>query len=584
MTDTGPVRRPIPLAAHSLTVLVPAFNEENNLEPTIDRLLRALWITVEDFEIIIVNDGSTDGTGLVADRLSAEHLQIRVVHNERNMGLGYSYLRGIAVAQKSHFVYIPADNTWPYRSFLELLGNMGKADVVTSYSTNPQVRPLARRIVSRMYTRMLNLLFGHRLHYYNGLTIYPLSFLQTNPVTTHGFGFQAEALLKAVDRGLSFVEVALPIDERTAGRSKAVTIKNIVSVTATVLRVYKELRLARNRGMKPRGAEGLVEGLRTMSSGADSSGAPTSETSPSGSRRVNATTEPLRIVISGASTGIGAKLVEALATDGHMLFVCARRGAFLDLVTRGQTVAQGRACDVSDEEQVQSFLTWVRGLSPYVDALINCAGKFGAIGPLDTTNSTEWLDTIRVNLFGTYLMVKYTLPLLSKSPDPRILNFSGGGAFSPFPNYSAYACSKAAVVRLTECLGAELAPRGIAVNAIAPGFIATEAHQATLRAGADRAGSLHFRRTKAILADGGAQMASVIDCVRTLLSPETRGLTAKTISVNFDPWRTKAFMSSIPDITRSDLYTMRRLNVVNLPEGSLRTTLAEAWTNHEIIV
>jgi len=582
MTDAKPVRSPIPLATHSLTVLVPAFNEESNLEPTIDRLLRALRITVEDFEIIIVNDGSTDGTAAVADRCAARHPQIRVVHNERNMGLGYSYVRGVALSRMSHFVYIPADNTWPYRSFLELMGNMGKADVVTSYSINPQVRPLARRIVSRMYTRLLNLLYGHRLHYYNGLTIYPLSFLRTNPVTTYGFGFQAEALLKAVDHGLSFVEVALPIDERTAGRSKAVTLKNIVNVATTVFRVYKELRLTRNVAMDPRAAGRLIEGDRTVLSAAETSGAPFSETSPA-SRRMSATTGALRIIISGASSGIGAKLVEALVADGHGLFVCARRGALLDVVTRQQTIAQGRVCDVSDEEQVKNFLAWVLGLTSHVDVLINCAGRFGAIGPLDTTDSAEWLDTIRVNLFGTYLMVKYTLPLLAKSSDPRILNFSGGGAFSPFPNYSAYACSKAAVVRLTECLGTELASRGIAVNAIAPGFVATEAHQATVRAGADRAGSLHFRRTEAILDDGGAQMTSVIDCVRTLLSPETRGLTGKTISVNFDPWRTKAFMASIPGMTRSDLYTMRRLNVVNLPEGSLRTTLTEAWAKHEVV-
>jgi 3-oxoacyl-[acyl-carrier protein] reductase len=222
----------------------------------------------------------------------------------------------------------------------------------------------------------------------------------------------------------------------------------------------------------------------------------------------------------------------------------------------------------------------VAAQTPSVDVLINCAGAFGAIGPLETTDTDEWFGTFRVNVLGAYLMIKRSLPLLAASTDARILNVSGGGAFAPFPNYSAYACSKSAIVRLTECLAAELAPRGIAVNAVAPGFVATDAHLATLAAGPERAGSLHFRRTQSILQEGGADMALMVDCVRTLLSPCTAGLTGKTISANFDPWQTSAFSSRIADIARSDLWTMRRLNIVNLPEGSLKTTLGEAWASH----
>ncbi len=231
----------------SLSVLVPAFNEEENLEPTVDRLLAALGPSSREYEIVIVNDGSGDGTAAVADRLGAKHQHVRVFHNDGNRGLGFCYLLGVEKAQKRSFVYIPGDNTWPLRSFVQLFGSLGHADVITSYSTNPEVRPPMRRFVSAAYTRALNLAFGLNMHYYNGLTVYPTELLRSHPVKTHGFGFQAEALLEAIDHGFSVIEIPLPIDERTVGRSKAVTLRNIASVLATFLRMWWRFRLSRLR-------------------------------------------------------------------------------------------------------------------------------------------------------------------------------------------------------------------------------------------------------------------------------------------------------------------------------------------------
>jgi NAD(P)-dependent dehydrogenase (short-subunit alcohol dehydrogenase family) len=546
------------LTPRELTVLVPALNEEDNLRPTVERLMRALNVTIEEYEIIIVNDGSSDRTGAIADELAALNLGIRVVHNQRPSGLGHAYVQGIELASKAFFVYIPGDNTWPYRSFVELFGNLGKADVVTSYSTNPGVRPAGRRIVSRAYTVTLNALFGHRLHYFNGLTIYPTDFLRTRPVSTYGFGFQAEVLLKALDRGLSHIEVALPIDERTAGRSKAVNLRNIVSVAATIMRLLWDLRVPKSSRKRPEIA-------------AHPAGDALARPSP---------TRKLRIAVTGASSGVGRELVRALAADGHQLFGCARREAQLREATYDGTIASYRVCDVTDEAAVRGLASAVDREWQGLDVLINCAGGFGAIGPIGLTESEEWLSTIRLNLYGSYLCVKHLLPLLSRSAEARILNFSGGGAFNPFPNYSAYACSKAAIVRLTECMAAELAPQGITVNAVAPGIVATPAHEATLRAGEKYAGTLHYRRTKAMLEEGGAPMANVVECVRALLSPELRGLTGKTISANFDPWRTATFREHVDDITRSDLYAFRRINIVNLPDGKMRTDLSEAWASY----
>jgi 3-oxoacyl-[acyl-carrier protein] reductase len=518
------------------------------------------------------------------------------------MGLGYCYQRGVDSAVMNFFVYIPGDNTWPYRSLFELFGNLGKADVVTSYTTNPNVRPLGRRIVSAGFTKTMNFLFRRNMKYFNGLTIYPTSFLKNNTTSTRGFGFQAEMLLTALYDGLSVVECALPIDERNAGGSKAVTVKNITSVLATICRLIWRLRVnplfsrptsAGRRyvgnGWGPAGSSSVDE-MRTqikLDGTSECMQHRNGETTRFASAGAAAAAKPrlrperpLGIIITGASSGIGAALAEALSADGHQLFICARRGERLAEIAQRYANVTAWNCDVSEEQQVLSFLANVRDAAEYVDVLINCAGTFGAIGPVAETDSQQWLYTLHVNLFGAYLFAKHATPLLDGAARPSIINVAGGGAFSPFPNYSAYACSKAALVRLTECLAAELAPRRIAVNALAPGMIATEAHEATLRAGERRAGPLQYRRTLAVMKDGGAPISAVIDCVNAMLSPEMAGLTGKTISANFDPWSTPAFLDRIPDITRSDLYTSRRYNIVNLPAGSLHNDLCRAWASY----
>ncbi|MCC7370132.1 MAG: SDR family NAD(P)-dependent oxidoreductase [Chloroflexi bacterium] len=579
MSDPQSQRTAIPWATRSLSVFVAAYNELENLAPTVETILRSLRVSIEDYEIIIVDDGSTDGTYEVADDLAARYPTVRVVHNERNMGLGYGFMRAIQVATKESWVFVPGDNTWPYRSLHELFGNLGKADVVTTYTTNPEIRSLPRRLLSTTYTTGLNAAFGLNMRYYNGLTIYPTAWLRANAPSSYGFASMAETLLKAVHQGLSFIEVACAIEERASGRSKAVTLSGVKGILTTIGKVWIDLRLRSRRGphatlgmLGPAGARPHETGLDGFSTNGTADAAHHAPLLPPAEK-------PLTVVVAGGSSGIGAELTTSLAKAGHAVYVCARRQDRLDAVTDNNTVAQGYVCDVADESQVQAFARWLAGRTSTVDVLLNCAGTFGPIGPLDQTDSAEWLDTIKTNLFGTYLVTKHLMPLLAGSDDPRILNFSGGGAFSPFPNYSAYACSKAAVVRLTECLAAELAPRGITVNAVAPGFVPTEAHHKTLAVGAEKAGALHYQRTKAVLAEGGASLATVVQCVGLLLSARMRGLTGKTISANFDPWRTQAFAERLADITRSDLWTMRRVNIVNLPEGSLRTALSEAWAN-----
>jgi NAD(P)-dependent dehydrogenase (short-subunit alcohol dehydrogenase family) len=559
--------------SRALTVLVVAHNDSQTLLPTLERVYRALTITIEDFSIIIFDDASTDNTIEAAEAAARQYPFVKVHRNDRHMGPGYCTLQGSVEAESEFVVYVPADNTWPLRSFIELFGHLGKADIVTSYSNNLlAAMPVPKRFLSRSYTTILNTLFRKGIRYYNGLTIYPVDYFRRVPIRSHGFGFQAEALLKAVAAGYSFLEIALPVDTANLPRARSVTLANALDAGLTILRLAFEFYALRQAPSRSR----TVSRVSTSQS-VDEIGVGESREGQSANDEIADKRGPLRIVICGASSGIGARLAQVMAGDGHRVFICARRADLLVALKGNSTTIETFVCDVSDKQQVETFIATLSGKTDAVDVLINCAGGFGEIGPITAADSDRWWQTIEVNLKGTYLVIQCMLPLLVKGSQPRVINFAGGGAFSPFPNYSAYACSKTAIVRLTECLAAELASSNIRVNAIAPGFVPTDMHRATLEAGEERAGRMQFQRTKAILSQQAPSMENVVNCVKMMISPSLDELTGKTISSNFDPWQTHTFRESLPDIVRSDLYTLRRVNVVNLPDGRLRSTLSQPW-------
>jgi NAD(P)-dependent dehydrogenase (short-subunit alcohol dehydrogenase family) len=261
-----------------------------------------------------------------------------------------------------------------------------------------------------------------------------------------------------------------------------------------------------------------------------------------------------RVLVTGGSRGIGLAVARALAEQGWRTVLVARSADRLEAAAAELSGGghETLALDVSDDAAWGEAMNVVDRGGP-VDGLVAAAGVLGPIGdPIDWPIE-EFRRTLDVNVTGTLLALRHAAPRLAEAGGGAV-TLSGGGATAPLPRFDAYAASKAAVVRLTE----NLAAAGIRVNAVAPGFIATEMHEATLEAGPEVVGPEYFERTRSQLAEGGADLDAVCELVAFLLSPEAAAIRGKLIAAQWDPWREDEFRRRLA--AEPDLATLRRID------------------------
>ena len=230
------------LSVRTMSVVVPAYNEMGNLENAVKDVVHALR-TFDDYEVIIVNDGSKDGTGEVADRLAATMDRVRVIHHPQNRGFSASYRTGLANARMAYFTFVPGDHEVALESVEEIFNAVGTADLVVPYHGTPWNRARERRILTWLCTTQLNVLFSRSLKYFQGPAVYPTELARILPNNTVGFFFATEMLVNALLMGYSYVEVPLTHRERAYGQSKAVKMSNIVDAQITILRLWWNLRI-----------------------------------------------------------------------------------------------------------------------------------------------------------------------------------------------------------------------------------------------------------------------------------------------------------------------------------------------------
>ena len=231
----------------SLTVVVPALNEELNLEATIRNIDAVVRRYFQDWEILIFNDGSLDSTGRIAERLAKADSHIHVVHHPTPRNLGACYKEGIELARMEYLIMIPGDNECGVDYMSAVFERAGRSDMIIPFTANQSVRPKIRQWLSHLFVWLVNGCSGVQLKYYNGAVLHRNSLLKGLSIETDGFGYQAEILVKLILRGYRYEEVAAPIHYRPFGKSKAIRIKSLLAMVG-FLGFLIQLRVVQNRG------------------------------------------------------------------------------------------------------------------------------------------------------------------------------------------------------------------------------------------------------------------------------------------------------------------------------------------------
>ncbi len=269
-------------------------------------------------------------------------------------------------------------------------------------------------------------------------------------------------------------------------------------------------------------------------------------------------------VITGANQGLGEAIATAYVLAGADVFLCARDDLKLaevqtrlkGLAASGQRVEAMRA-DVSKHEDVARLASAALKMFTQIHILVNNAGVYGPKGRIEEIDWDEWVQAIEINLLGSILTARAFLPHFRAQRYGKIIQLSGGGATAPLPYISAYAASKAAIVRFMETLAEEVKEDGVDINSIAPGALNTRLLDEVLEAGMEKVGRGFYEKALKQKEEGGAGLEKGSALTVFLGSSLSDGITGKLISAVWDPW--EQFPQYLQDLKQSDIYTLRRI-------------------------
>ena len=237
----------------SLTVVMFAYNEAENIGPVVEDTVSSLeeWLggDLEDYELVLVNDGSTDNTAAVMDALAASNPRIVPKTHETNQGIGVAVKTGFAAATKDYISILPADGQVTYTELKKLIpGILDGADMVVGYYTQRGVIDGGFRLfLSKGLRFVMNMALGTQRPM-DGVYMFRRSLLERLPLKSDTFFVNLELPVRAIRENLDVRSVPVEVHERLSGKSKVVGFGRIMKVGTEVLKFRKNIIMERFEG------------------------------------------------------------------------------------------------------------------------------------------------------------------------------------------------------------------------------------------------------------------------------------------------------------------------------------------------
>jgi putative flippase GtrA len=223
-------------APHSLSIILPAYNEEQIIAATVQQVRSALPTWTDDFEIIVVNDGSTDQTGAIVDQLAEADAHVRVVTHQRNQGYGATLADGFAAARKELTFFMDSDGQFDIQNLGELLRFIESYDAVIGYRRDRQDTWM-RKLNAWGWKTIVRLILGVHVRDIDcAFKVLRTDFLHQYPLETRGALINAELLFKLKSAGYTWKEVGVRHLPRQGGKATGANLR-------VIARAFRELFL-----------------------------------------------------------------------------------------------------------------------------------------------------------------------------------------------------------------------------------------------------------------------------------------------------------------------------------------------------
>ncbi len=225
-----------------ISVFFPCYNEQENITRTVERATAVLEGINADFEIIIIDDGSSDATGKIAEEIAARDTRVRVVHHGTNQGYGAALRSGFKAAEKKLVFYTDGDGQFDIGEMPALLPLMQRYDIVSCYRLNRQDNML-RKINGWCWTRLVCLLFGMRIRDIDcAFKLYKREIFDNITLSSGGALIDTEILARAIRKGYSITQKGVHHYPRTAGTQTGANMKVILRAFRELIDLYKQIR------------------------------------------------------------------------------------------------------------------------------------------------------------------------------------------------------------------------------------------------------------------------------------------------------------------------------------------------------